>query len=176
MIEGGKGGARTLTGLNFERKADLKQKFEQIKDYGVKGDDLFYRGRIIASFYGKYELYNKLLLKYNIRWEDKISKRWLPDEAILVLTNNTLFIIEMKFQKVGGSVDEKLQTCDFKKKTYQKLLSGTGIKVEYCYILSKWFMQKQYKDTLDYIEFVGCKFFFERLPLRYLGLPDPNSP
>ena len=61
----------------------------------------------------------------------------LPDETIFVLANNTLFIIEMKFQKVAGSVDEKLQTCDFKKKQYEKLLSGTGIRVEYCYILSE---------------------------------------
>jgi len=175
MITGGKGGEKTLTGLKFEKKIDLKEIFNKLRGYEVKGNEILFNGNVVASFYGKYDLYNKLLNKHQINWEKRISKRWLPDEALLVLSNSTLFIIEMKFQKVGGSVDEKLQTCDFKKKLYQKLLSGTGIDVEYCYVLSDWFMQKQYKDTLNYIESVGCKYFFEELPMSYLNLPEPNT-
>ena len=55
--------------------------------------------------------------------DEIISKKLLPDDCIFVIINNTLFIIECKFQQVAGSVDEKLQTCDFKKKQYQKLLA-----------------------------------------------------
>ena len=51
------------------------------------------------------------------------------------MVNNTLFIIEMKFQEVAGSVDEKLQTCDFKKKQYKRLMAPLNIEVEYVYIL-----------------------------------------
>ena len=100
-------------------------------------------------------------------------KRFLPDEAIFVIVNNTLFIIEMKFQKVSGSVDEKLQTCDFKKKQYKKLMAPLNIEVEYIYILSDWFKQS-YKDTLDYIISVGCQYYFEYLPFHKLGLPLPK--
>jgi len=42
----------------------------------------------------------------------------LPDDAMLVIIRETLFIIEIKFQQVEGSVDEKLQTCDFKRKQF----------------------------------------------------------
>ena len=42
----------------------------------------------------------------------------------------------MKYQEVTGSVDEKLQTCDFKKKQYKKLMAPFNIEVEYIYILS----------------------------------------
>lgn len=42
-------------------------------------------------------------------------KKLLPDDSIYVILNNTFFIIECKYQQVGGSVDEKLQTCDFKR-------------------------------------------------------------
>ncbi len=98
----------------------------------------------------------------------------LPDEAIYMIVNNTLFIIEMKFQKVAGSVDEKLQTCDFKKKQYKKLMSAMNVDVEYIYILSDWFKHQSYKDTLDYIISVGCQYYFEYLPLKKLGLPMPN--
>ncbi len=174
MIEGGRGGAKTLTGLDFEKRVDLKELFEKIKGYSVEGNNLKYNGQIVANFFKKFSLYNKLLKKYKINWEKKISKRLLPDETLFVFSKNTLFIIEMKFQKVAGSVDEKLQTCDFKKKQYEKLFSGTGIRVEYCYILSDWFMHPSYKDTLNYIKSVGCEYFFEKLPLEYLGLPSPN--
>ena len=174
MIEGGKGGANTLTGLNFEKRIDLRENFKKIKDYSVEGNDLKYKGKSVAKFFKKFELYNKLLKQKNIDWKKRISKKLLPDESIFVLSNNTLFIIEMKFQKVAGSVDEKLQTCDFKKKQYEKLFSGTRIKIEYCYILSNWFLHTSYKDTLNYIESVNCKYFFENLPFEYLGLPHPN--
>ena len=104
-----------------------------------------------------------------------ISKKLLPDEAIYVIVNNTLFIIEMKFQKVTGSVDEKLQTCDFKKKQYRKLMAPLNIEVEYIYILNDWFRKPEYKDTLDYVISTGCQYYFHYLPLKKLGLPVPEN-
>ena len=47
----------------------------------------------------------------------------------------SLNIIEIKYQEVAGSVDEKLQTCDFKKKQYERLLRPLKLIVEYCYVL-----------------------------------------
>ena len=104
-----------------------------------------------------------------------LSKRLLPDEAIYVIVNNTMFIIEVKFQKVAGSVDEKLQTCDFKRKQYAKLMAPLNIEVEYIYILGDWFKKPQYKDVLDYIISVGCQYYFKYLPLQKLGLPVPKN-
>ncbi|MDR0772612.1 MAG: hypothetical protein LBF15_06545 [Candidatus Peribacteria bacterium] len=77
-----------------------------------------------------------------------------------MILNNTLFIIEAKYQQVKGSVDEKLQTCDFKNKQYKKLFSPLNISVKYCYILSEWFMDPKYKDVLNYIQAVDCYYFF----------------
>src|SRR3989344_1239608 len=95
-----------------------------------------------------------------------LSKKLLPDEALYVIINNTLFVIEVKFQKVAGSVDEKLQTCDFKRKQYAKLMAPLNIEVEYIYILSDWFRNAKYKDVLDYIISVGCQYYFKYLPLQ----------
>ena len=103
-----------------------------------------------------------------------ISKRLLPDDSIFVIIANTLFIIECKFQQVAGSVDEKLQTCDFKRKQYQKLLAPANIEVEYIYLLSDWFRKPEYKDVLNYIHSVHCFYFFEYIPLSKLGLPIPK--
>ena len=63
-----------------------------------------------------------------------------------------------------------LQPCDFKKKQYTKVLRPLKIKVEYCYFLCEWFKQGEYRDVKEYIESVGCRYFFDEIPLDYLGL------
>jgi len=108
-----------------------------------------------------------------INWGKIISKKLLPDDALLVIVRETLFIIEVKYQQVAGSVDEKLQTCDFKRKQYLKLVSPLNLKVEYVYVLNDLFKNPAYKDTLDYIHSVNCHYKFNELPLSWLGLPYP---
>jgi len=96
----------------------------------------------------------------------------LPDNGLFVIVRDTLFIIEIKFQQVAGSVDEKLQTCDFKRKLYTKLVHSLGWRVEYVYVLNNWFKEDCYKDTLDYIQSVNCHYMFNEIPLKWLGLPS----
>lgn len=174
MIDKGKGGGSTITGLNFEKEGDILELLKKQEGYEVKGNHIFYEGKEVAQSYRKNALY-KYLESQKIDYKKYLSKRLLPDEALYVIINNTLFIIEMKFQKVAGSVDEKLQTCDFKRKQYAKLMAPLNIEVEYIYILSDWFKKPEYKDVLDYIISVGCQYYFKYLPLQKLGLPVPNS-
>lgn len=170
MIEKGKGGGNTITGLNFENERDVLSILKKAKGYSVKGNIIFYNEKEVARSYKKYGLY-KFLASRKVDYKKIISKRLIPDEALYVIINNTLFVLEFKFQKVGGSVDEKLQTCDFKKKQYRKLMAPLNIEVEYVYILSDWFKKPEYKDTLDYIISVGCHYYFHYVPLQKIGLP-----
>jgi len=173
MIKDGVGGANTKTGLSFEGKTDLVTFLSSQNGYKVENNEVYYKDEFIARTFKKYEFY-KFLEELGIDWKGIISKRLLPDDSIFVIINNTLFVIECKFQQVAGSVDEKLQTCDFKKKQYQKLLFRANIEVEYIYLLSDWFKNPSYKDVLDYIISVGCQFYFEYIPLSQLGLPVPE--
>lgn len=141
----------------------------QIQDKAGKG--VSFNDLLVARYFQKHDFY-KYLLEENINWEVLISKRLLPDDALLVIVRDTLFIIEVKYQQVNGSVDEKLQTCDFKRKQYLKLVSKLELKVEYVYVLNDWFRQPGYKDVLDYIHSVNCHYEFNELPLRWLGLPN----
>lgn len=169
----GKGGGNTITGLNFEKERDILNILKKTKDYSVRGTIILYRGKEVARSYRKQGLY-RLLNERRVNWKRFISKRLFPDEALYVIVNNTLFIIEMKSQIVSGSVDEKLQTCDFKRKQYCKLMAPLNIEVEYIYILNDWFKSPAYKDTLDYVISVGCQYYFNYLPLQKIGLPVPN--
>jgi len=175
MIKSGKGGGNTRTGLVFEGKTDLATFLNSKTDYKVEGDKVLFEGKLVARVFKKHSFYNVFLKELGIDWENCISRRLFPDDCIFVLMNNTLFVIECKFQEVEGSVDEKLQTCDFKKKQYQKLLSKANIDVEYVYLLSGWFTKPRYKDVLDYIHSVGCHYYFEYIPLTKLGLPVPKD-
>ncbi|WP_394951880.1 PD-(D/E)XK nuclease superfamily protein [uncultured Helicobacter sp.] len=175
MIANGIGGANTKTGLIFEGRVDLATFLSQQNGYAVSDDgEVFYQNELIAQIFKKYKFYDFLKLR-GVDWQSIISKRLLPDDSIYVIINNTFFIIECKFQSVAGSVDEKLQTCDFKKKQYQRLLFGLNMEVEYIYLLSDWFKKPQYKDVLDYIISVGCRYYFEYIPLQVLGLPIPKG-
>ncbi len=177
MKEGGIGGESTGTGLIFERQVDLLSMFARMPNYEIKrpsfkaGSEIYCSGALVARCFKKSEFY-KFLGEEKIDWEKIISKKLLPDDALLIIIRKTLYIIEVKYQQVAGSVDEKLQTCDFKRKQYQKLLRSLELKVEYVYVLNDWYKKPQYKDVLEYIDSVNCHYTFGKLPLAWLGLPE----
>lgn len=165
------GGAQTnANGLHFEQTTELRDLFVNSDVFTLLGDSVYKDGVKVATLYQKHGLYKNLLTPRGVDYTKYISKKLLPDDAILVHKTNTLFIIEKKFQSSAGSVDEKLQTCDFKKKQYTKLFQPLKINVEYCYYLCEWFEQDEYRDVKEYIESVGCRYFFDEIPLDYLGL------
>lgn len=176
MIQGGKSGVNTKTGLFFEKNVDLIELLKKIEGYEVRkerkkaGYFIYFNGELVARSFKKYDFY-RFLEENGINYQEIISKKLLPDDSLLVIVRDTLFIIEVKFQNVAGSTDEKLQTCDFKKKQYQKLVKPLGLKLEYIYVLNDWFKKPEYKDTLDYIESVNCHYVFNEIPLSWLGLP-----
>lgn len=180
MKIGGTGGARTLTGLSFEKTVDFQTLLETIPGYAVKaidgkiGKGVYFDDALVARCFRKHDFY-RYLEEEGIAWHKLISKKLLPDDALLVVVRETLFIIEVKYQQVAGSVDEKLQTCDFKRKQYLRLVAGLGLKVEYVYVLNDWFKQSGYKDVLDYIHSVNCHYKFDTLPLAWLGLPTRTT-
>ena len=107
------GGAKTnLNGLSFEGRTDLREAIRKHPDYSLgANEEVLKKGKVVGYYYEKHGLYKKLLEPRGINYETVLSKKLLPDGALLV--RNTLYIIEKKYQEGSGSVDEKLQTCDF---------------------------------------------------------------
>ena len=165
------GGANTnYHGLAFEQETNLEEALENA-GYDVDGNKVIWGREVIAISAGKNRLYKDFLEPNGIYYRDFISKKLLPDEALVNFYNQTVYIIEKKFQHATGSVDEKLQTCDFKKREYEKLFSPLDIEVNYYYVLNDYFDQPQYDDVFEYIEMVGCRYFFNEIPVEELGLP-----
>ena len=168
MRKGGVGGANTLTGLEFETKTDFVTFLNSLDGYELKKNknmrgksafyNIFYEKKFVGHIFQQYGLYY-FFEQENINWEDYWSKKLYPDDAIFVLTDNKVYIIEKKYQETEGSVDEKLQTADFKYKQYKRIFSLLNIDVEYVYLLNDWFTKDKYKDTRDYINSVGCSFY-----------------
>ena len=204
MKKGGIGGANTKTGLAFEIQTDFPTFLSEQPGYSIKNIDLdtkrqgkgekakiikgtkkrskpmrwriYFLGEEVGQIFQKDGLYRYFDEIDDFDYTKIISAKLLPDEAIFVINKNTVYIIEKKTQSGGGSVDEKLQTCDFKLKQYKKLFSPLNKEVCYSYLLDKdWFKNPRYKDTLDYIISVGCKYYFNYIPLDAIGLPLPKQ-
>jgi hypothetical protein len=186
MVRGGIGGGNTQTGIHFEGIVNVVTYLNNnVAGYSCiqkqlnrkrqsMGFDIYYNGQFVAESFKKHELY-RFLNEQGVDWRSILSKKLLPDDAIYVTVNNTIFILEVKYQEVAGSVDEKLQTCGFKLLQYRRLFSVLNYEVQYIYILNDWFRDIKYRDTLSYVISQGCGYYFEYLPLERLGLPVPNA-
>lgn len=164
------GGARTnANGLLFEQTTSLDAALEGA-GYRVVFHDVYDGDRRIGLSVQKNSIYTHFLEPNGINYANYNSKRWLPDECFINLDDRVAYIIEKKFQNTEGSVDEKLPGCHFKKIEYEKLFSPLNFKVEYLYVFNNWFLQDKYRDTLEYIEMMGCRYFFNYIPLDFLGL------
>ena len=159
----------TTTGLKFEKATDLIDYLVRGRGYKHLGENIYSNGRTTLVNLKGNKLYT-WLNGYGVKIQDRISRKLLPDECVYSTGSNTLYVFEKKFQQTAGSADEKLQTCDFKKKQYEKLVKGLHIKVEYTYLLSDWFKNPMYKDVLEYIEDVGCHYTyvdnFHKFPIK----------
>ena len=144
---------------------ERKLKSSKYKSYDVYKDDEY-----IGYTTRGPRMYKDCLEPFGINWEDVISQKLCPDDAFVNEQTKTIYIVEKKFQNVSGSVDEKLQTCDFKRRQYEKLFNPIGYEVKYIYVLNDWYKQPRYKDVLDYILDVQCYYFFNVLPLDFLNL------
>ena len=156
------GGSKTnKNGLSFEGRTDLLESFNNHPDFNVDGNQVFKKNKLIGEYYEKHKFYKNFLEVKGVDWKGLVSKKYLPDSVFVNFNNNTLYVIEKKYQEDSGSVDEKLQTCDFKKRVYQKLLKDLKYNVNYYYLLNDWFEQPVYRDVFKYIDSVGCKKFID---------------
>tara|TARA_B100000767_G_C19717795_1_gene515752 strand:+ start:600 stop:1181 length:582 start_codon:yes stop_codon:yes gene_type:complete len=180
------GGSKTnIHGLKFERDKDIYEmlkktcpylKFEDIlqkKGTGI-AKNILYQNKIIGNILEKHLFYNYFLEEKNIDYKKIISKKLLPDSVIINRLKKKVIIVEKKFQKVQGSVDEKLQTIDFKLKQYKKLCKSTNYSVDFIYLVNSFFLDKSYIDVKEYIKSVGGKIYVDYLPVKDFYLEEDS--
>ena len=152
------GGSKTnINGLSFEGRTDLLEAFNKNSLFEVNGNKVLKDSKVVGQYFEKHGFYKFFLEKYQINYKEINSKKYLPDAVFYNHNNDTVYIIEKKFQEGTGSVDEKLQTCDFKRKIYKRLISPIGLNTEYYYLLNDWFKKPVYDDVFSYIVNSNCK-------------------
>jgi hypothetical protein len=66
MVKDGKGGAKTLTGLNFEEKVDFIDLLKGINGYTIQksnkkaGLEVYFNGKLVARAFKKHDFYKFL--------------------------------------------------------------------------------------------------------------------
>lgn len=163
------GGARTnVNGLLFEDFTALHNLLPLISSgtHQIQNNQLFIKGVRQSNFIylpkGHFRLFLRQMhpmLDAKITNGSIWSKELRPDQVMII--GNTINILEAKTQNGAGSVDEKLQTCVFKKEQFERLFVGL-YRVEYVYLLDNWFLNDKYRDVKKYINDSGCKFFFPK--------------
>ncbi len=147
----GAGGAKTnANGLQYEELTDLSSEFDSEKTVKHKlFNEIFFKN--IDKKYISTKQSN--VFKYMNNKIDKSVNRGHgcknPDECFIYEDTNTIFIIEKKFQQVGGSVCEKIQTAPFKIWAYKRTFPN--YKIVYIYCLSDWF-KINCKAELEYLK------------------------
>jgi hypothetical protein len=166
------GGTNTnLNGLAFEESTSLIESFRKHEQIEVnENNDIIFNGETIGFYTEKHDFYKDFLNTMGVEWKTTLSQQLLPDSVFVNTRNKTIYIIEKKFQKSEGSVDEKLQTGPYKRRMYVKLCSSTGYNVEYCYLLNDWFLKDKYRDVKEYLRESGCRYYFNEIPLYALGV------
>jgi hypothetical protein len=150
----GAGGANTnKNGLAYEELTDLSEKFKKnipikkgINEVEFEG----YERKLIQASKDNLKKYMKEIGELNEQIKPAPGCKE-PDEAYVDPEQKIVFIIEKKFQQGPGSVDEKIQTSDYKLYHYKKLFPNYK-KIYYMYCLSDWFKRDEYKDSLIYLE------------------------
>ena len=109
----GGGNQTNINGLGFEQETTLADALMEA-GFLLTPTNMIYLGKEnIGKLTQKNHLYKDFLEPLGVNWKDYLSKRMLPDDCFVNYRNKTVYIIEKKFQSSAGSVDEKLQTCDF---------------------------------------------------------------
>jgi hypothetical protein len=186
MKKGGVGGAKTAkAGADFEKISDnqliaslSESGYEQTFLYGLNSGGVAPHALSMEKSGSKIDIFYKAgIYKYffeprGIDAKKLFSARLEPDSAIYSYRKKILTIIEKKQQTGAGSVAEKLQTCDYKKYYYEKLLEGTGIKLEIVWLLGPYFYENRagLASVFEYMESKGSRYYFEILPVEELAL------
>lgn len=121
-----------------------------IENKNKAGQSVYYEGKLVARNFRKKELYN-FLSEFGVNWCDVLSKQIFPTDALQIIDNKTLLIIEVRCKQAVKYVYRKLQACNFKRKQFIKLVAPLGIKVEYVFVLDDRFRKQEYKDILEYV-------------------------
>lgn len=171
MIKGGTGGANTASGAYFEQiahgnapgipvhKTKLRTYFEEHTNKLYSLSKIFEKNSGVPT---KEIAKDKLERAKQFEGKFLLTKALEPDECWIDYDSSTMTIFEKKFQDTNGSVDEKIQTCEFKWRQYKKIATELGIEnVYYIFILGDFFKNPYYKDALDYVRSVPyCDYFF----------------
>lgn len=199
MKKGGKGGANTNRGgLAFEQETDLSARIQRdlsdlyfleiVDDPAIvkRSTKKVYRvirrkdNHLIGYIAKQSQFYN--VMKYLYGLGNQNHKRWEPDEAFFNLDNQTIFIIEKKWQQTNGSVDEKIFGFVNKRRLYQnnfnQLIFEPKPMVEFGALFNRsWWLdgrngrnERGYQDYFDSLRIDGIKLFFDNYDYWWFGL------
>lgn len=156
----------TTSGSKFEISTDIQAALKA-EGYMPNGN-ISSNGVYSLKFTSKYSFNRWVKEEFDKSWES-VGIKWkmLPDESVFCPEILRVSILEKKFQNTAGSVDEKILTGVAKALAYEKLFAGTGVQVQYAFLLNDWFKKERYTYFIDLNNTFGIKTFFNTVPASF---------
>lgn len=193
IIRNGIGGANTQSGIEFEKATDLSLFFQKHHYRLMKFPSLNYSTAQMKNTYLVYDQdeligyltrksqYHKLIHdQFGVTKDDYVYKQWQPDEAFYNLKDNTIYIVEKKYQNTPGSVDEKPYSFPGKLEMYRamfdKVDSDKRPRVEFIAVFNaEWFLDESryahnYEGMFLFLKNHGIKCLFDGYELSDFGI------
>jgi len=152
----------TSTGKVYENKTSLQDRLIKKNFIEITNNNSTYYKK--ETEYVDYYLFSQQNCRIYFKTNFNIILPRKPDEAILIhhKTKNKyiLRIIEKKFQKCDGSVDEKLYAGYGIKQEYILTLNNENFTVDYCFSLNDWFKKDKYILKRKIINSQNIQIFF----------------
>lgn len=153
----GAGGSNTnKNGLPYEKMTDLSDRYSILNKNKNYNEIQFFDSELVFTSTQQSKLFKCMDTKIN-KDITKAHGCKNPDECYIHEETKTIFIIEKKFQQVGGSVCEKIQTPDFKVWQYNRTFPE--YRIVYVYCLSDWF-KENCKAELEYLDYKKIPVFW----------------
>ena len=134
----GAGGSNTnKNGLEYENQKDLSTEYDVIEKKSTHEKIVFKRYPDKTFITGRKSQFMKYLSNEENKDIPKCHGTKEPDCWFISENSNTIYIVELKFQQGGGSVCEKIQTCNYKIRNFKDRYPNK--KIHYVYGLHEWF-------------------------------------
>lgn len=187
----GGGNQTNINGLAFENSTSLIDAINKHPGLEIRNENEVWRRNekigLVFQPKGKSKTNTQFYdyLKSNMQIDAKamLSKLIHPDKVFFNIKQERFYVIECKYQKSGGSVDEKLQTFPYKRAVlnYLFFISNRSEDVEYVYVLNSSYFAKpvakgpmkdalSFQEVFQYIREHGSNYYFDTIPLNKLGI------
>lgn len=168
--------------IRFDCEETIPEQISKIRNYSTKetgneiGIGLYFMDKLVAVYLDKYNFAKYLKLRFK-KLNINFNTSHINDEALLIISSMKAVYVFSNDTKIANKhARNKLKKCGFEREKYRKMLRAIGHRTYYIKILSDGHNRTSNNDVLEYANNAYCTYFFNKIPLKWIELPEIYPP